>query len=321
MQALLEKVNTLFAQEQFLHQPLQLYQPIDYTLRLGGKRIRPLLLLTANRMFGGSDEAVRHAAIGIEMFHNFTLLHDDLMDRSPLRRGQPTVYRKWGDNTAILSGDTMFALAWQYFLMQPHDRLHEILKCFNQTAIEVCEGQQYDMDFEQSNDTTLDEYMQMIRLKTAVLLAAALKIGALYAHAPEDDTQRLYQFGIHLGLAFQLQDDLLDAYGDTATFGKQTGQDIRDRKKTYLFHCALQLANPTQKEELLNLFADANGDEDTRVERVLQIYNQLGIQPHVENAILQQFSLAKEQLNAIHAPENQKAPLRQLMETLLGRKK
>ena len=321
MQALLEKVNTLFAQEQFLHQPLQLYQPIDYTLRLGGKRIRPLLLLTANRMFGGSDEAVRHAAIGIEMFHNFTLLHDDLMDRSPLRRGQPTVYRKWGDNTAILSGDTMFALAWQYFLMKPHDRLHEILKCFNQTAIEVCEGQQYDMDFEQSNDTTLDEYMQMIRLKTAVLLAAALKIGALYAHAPEDDTQRLYQFGIHLGLAFQLQDDLLDAYGDTATFGKQTGQDIRDRKKTYLFHCALQLANPTQKEELLNLFADANGDEDTRVERVLQIYNQLGIQPHVENAILQQFSLAKEQLNAIHSPENQKAPLRQLMETLLGRKK
>lgn len=321
MQTLLNTVNQIFTTEQFLHEPRPLYEPIDYTLRLGGKRIRPLMLLAANRMFGGSDEAVRHAAIGIEMFHNFTLLHDDLMDRSPLRRGQPTVYRKWGDNTAILSGDTMFALAWQYFLMQPHDRLHDILKCFNQTAIEVCEGQQYDMDFEQRNDTTLDEYMQMIRLKTAVLLAAALKIGALYAHATEEDTEHLYQFGIHLGLAFQLQDDLLDAYGDTATFGKQTGQDIRDRKKTYLLHCALHLANSTQQKELQTLFADANGDEDARMVRVLQIYKELGIQPHVEEAIRQQFALAKERLDAIQVEEIQKAPLLQLMETLLGRKK
>ena len=321
MQTLLNTVNQIFAAEQFVHEPAHLYEPIDYTLRLGGKRIRPLLLLAANRMFGGSDDTVRHAAIGIEVFHNFTLLHDDLMDRSPLRRGQPTVYRKWDENTAILSGDTMFALAWQYFLVQPHNRLREILQCFNQTAIEVCEGQQYDMDFESSDRVTIDDYMMMIRLKTAVLLAGALKIGALYADAPDADIDHLYQFGIHLGLAFQLQDDLLDSYGDTATFGKQTGQDIRDNKKTYLILRALQTADPQQHADLLTLFSSTPADSDAKVERVLAIYDRLGIRQQVETAIHSQFSLAQHHLNAIALPEPLKAPLQQLMDTLFDRKK
>ena len=321
MQALHNTVNQIFAAEQFVHEPAHLYEPINYTLRLGGKRIRPLLLLAANRMFGGSDDTVRHAAIGIEVFHNFTLLHDDLMDRSPLRRGQPTVYRKWDENTAILSGDTMFALAWQYFLVQPHNRLREILQCFNQTAIEVCEGQQYDMDFESSDRVTIDDYMMMIRLKTAVLLAGALKIGALYADAPDADIDHLYQFGIHLGLAFQLQDDLLDSYGDTATFGKQTGQDIRDNKKTYLILRALQTADPQQHADLLTLFSSTPADSDAKVERVLAIYDRLGIRQQVETAIHSQFSLAQHHLNAIALPEPLKAPLQQLMDTLFDRKK
>ena len=201
----LDRVAEIFAEEQFVFEPHELYEPIDYTLRLGGKRIRPTLLLAANGLFGGNEEQVRDAALGIETFHNFTLLHDDLMDRSPLRRGQPTVYTKWGDNAAILSGDTMFALAWRYFLRQPSPRLQEILQCFNETAIEVCEGQQKDMNFENMtlDQVSLADYMDMIRQKSAVLLAGALKIGALYAGAPQSETTKLYDFGIHTGLAFQ----------------------------------------------------------------------------------------------------------------------
>ena len=321
MQNLLSQVNDIFAKESFVHEPKHLYEPIEYTLRLGGKRIRPLLLLAANQMMGGQPDKVRNAAIGIELFHNFTLLHDDLMDKSPLRRGQPTVYTKWDENTAILSGDTMFALAWRYFLIQPSPRLQTILQCFNDTAIEVCEGQQYDMNFETADHVTLDEYMEMIRLKTAVLLAGALKIGALYADAPEADIQHIYQFGIHLGLAFQLQDDLLDAYGDVATFGKQNYQDIRDNKKTYLYLKALQESDPDHHTELRRLFSETPADPSAKVNRVLEIYNQLNIQDDVVHAVGTQFQLARLHLDAIQVPEPQKAPLRQIMETLLNRKK
>ena len=321
MQTLLTTVNEIFAAEQFVHEPVRLYEPIDYTLRLGGKRIRPILLLAANRMFGGSDDTVRNAALGIEIFHNFTLLHDDLMDRSPLRRGQPTVYRKWDENTAILSGDTMFALAWQYFLQQPHHRLQEILQCFNQTAIQVCEGQQYDMDFETSASVTVDDYLKMICLKTAVLLAAALKIGALYADAPAADIDNLYQFGINLGLAFQLQDDLLDAYGDTATFGKQTGQDIRDNKKTYLYHTALQLADSAQQAELRTLFSTTPDNSDAKVARVLEIYNQLNVRSYVEFEIDSRFISAQCNLSSVNVDNSKKDPLFEIMESLSDRKK
>jgi geranylgeranyl diphosphate synthase type II len=215
----------------------------------------------------------------------------------------------------------MFALAWRYFLVQPHHRLQEILQCFNQTAIEVCEGQQYDMNFETADHVTVDDYMMMIRLKTAVLLAGALKIGALYADAPAADIDHLYQFGIHLGLAFQLQDDLLDAYGDTATFGKQTGQDIRDNKKTYLYLQALQHADPAQQAELRSLFSSTPADSDDKVSRVLAIYHQLGIRRQVEDSIQQQFLLAQQHLDAIRVDDSQKTPLRQLMDTLFDRKK
>ncbi len=317
-------VEQLFANEQFLAEPHELYEPIDSTLRLGGKRIRPTLLLAATALFGGKTSDAEGAALGIETFHNFTLLHDDLMDRSPLRRGQPTVYQKWDENTAVLSGDTMFALAWRYFLRQPATRLRDILNCFNETAIEVCEGQQKDMNFERLTleEVTLDDYMDMIRQKTAVLLAGALKIGALYAGAADEEMERLYRFGIHLGLAFQLQDDLLDGYGDTAVFGKKTGQDIRDNKKSYLPLTALKFCTPEQRKELTGIFAAKdNLDEEEKVRRVMDLYEAIGLKSHVEEAIGKEFKTAMQYLDAIHADESLKMPLRELMDTLAGRKK
>lgn len=320
----LDKVAEIFEQETFVAEPHELYEPIDYTLRLGGKRIRPTLLLAANALFGGKEEEVRNAALGIETFHNFTLLHDDLMDRSPLRRGQPTVYCKWDDNTAILSGDTMFALAWRYFLRQPSPRLQQILQCFNETAIEVCEGQQKDMNFETMalDEVSLGDYMDMIRQKTAVLLAGALKVGALYAGAPEKEVEKLWAFGEHMGLAFQLQDDLLDGYGDTAVFGKKTGQDIRDNKKSFLPLKALMLCSGEQREALTKLFAAKdNMDEEEKVRRVLELYNAIGLRAAVEDAIAQEFRTATKHLDDIQADEALKTPLREMLETLNGRKK
>ena len=320
----LDKVGAIFDAEQFIAEPSELYAPIEYTLRLGGKRIRPTMLLMANALFGGDEQQVRNAALGIETFHNFTLLHDDLMDRSPLRRGQPTVYTKWDENTAILSGDTMFALAWRYFLRQSTPKLQEILQCFNETAIEVCEGQQKDMNFERMGlaNVSIDNYMDMIRQKTAVLLAGALKIGALYACAPADEVERLYAFGIHLGLAFQMQDDLLDGYGDTAVFGKKTGQDIRDNKISFLPLTALKNANEEQRKELLALFAAKdNMDEEEKVRRVLALYQAMNLKNAIEKAIADEFETARKELDAIHADEPRKTPLRELMETLNGRKK
>lgn len=318
----LKEVEEIFAKEVFVAEPKELYEPIEYTLRLGGKRIRPTLLLAADALFGGNIDEAKGAALGIETFHNFTLLHDDLMDRSPLRRGQPTVYCKWDENTAILSGDTMYALAWRYFLRQPSPSLHAILQCFNETGIEVCEGQQKDMNFERSSEVSIDDYMDMIRQKTAVLLAGALKIGALYAGAPDTEVEKLYSFGIHLGLAFQLQDDLLDGYGDTAVFGKKTGQDIRDNKKTYLPLRAMQLCNAAQQNELQRLFATKdNMDEEEKVRRVMALYDEVGLKGEVEKAIADEFQKAARTLDDIQADEPLKLPLRELMDTLNGRKK
>ena len=319
----LGQVEEIFSNEQFIAEPRELYEPIDYTLRLGGKRIRPTLLLAANAMFGGKMSVARDAALGIETFHNFTLLHDDLMDRSPLRRGQPTVYTKWGDNTAILSGDTMFALAWRYFLRQPSPRLQEILQCSNETAIEVCEGQQKDMNFENMTlkEVSIDSYIDMIRQKTAVLLAGALKIGALYAGASQDDVRAIYDFGIHLGLAFQIQDDLLDGYGDTAVFGKKTGQDIRDNKKTFLPLTALKLCDESQRTELHGLFSGNDTDEEERVRQVMAIYDAVGLRKHIEEAIDNEFVAATKCLDSINVDDSLKLPLCELMETLKGRKK
>lgn len=320
----LAQVQEIFDNESFTAEPHGLYDPIEYTLRLGGKRIRPTLLLAAGSMFGADIASLRDAALGIETFHNFTLLHDDLMDRSPMRRGQPTVCTKWDENTAVLSGDTMYALAWRYFLRQPSPRLRDILRCFNETAIEVCEGQQKDMDFEHMalDKVSIDAYRDMIRQKTAVLLAGALKIGALYADAPEPDTIRLYQFGIHLGLAFQLQDDLLDAYGDTVVFGKKTGQDIVDNKKTYLPLAAFGLGNEEQKKDIVHLFAAKdNMDGDKKVRLAMQLYNAVKLRETVEQAVDLEFQQARGYLDDIRIDEERKKPLREMMATLNDRKK
>lgn len=320
----IETVNGIFDRENFVSEPHELYEPIDYTLRLGGKRIRPTLLLAANSLFGGDIETVKDAALGIETFHNFTLLHDDLMDRSPLRRGKPTVYTKWDENTAVLSGDTMFALAWRYFLRQPTPQLREILQCFVETAIEVCEGQQKDMNFERRGlaDVSLADYLDMIRQKTAVLLAGALKIGALYADALGEDIDRLYDFGIHLGLAFQMQDDLLDGYGDTAVFGKKTGQDIRDNKISFLPLTALTMCDDTKRSAMTGYFSSKdNMDEEEKVRRVMEIYDSIGLKAEVEKNVDAEFAAAKCSLDMIDAEENLKKPLRELVTALDGRKK
>ena len=313
------KVGQIFADENFGGTPSGLYDPIVYTLAQGGKRIRPVMLLAATDLFGGDIEQARYAAIGIETFHNFTLLHDDLMDRSPVRRGQPTVYRKWNENTAILSGDAMHILAWRYFIRQSHKNLQTILQTFGDTCLQIHEGQQFDMNFESRNDVTIDEYMEMIRLKTAVLLAGALKIGALYADADKGDTEELYNFGIDTGLAFQLRDDLLDAYGDTATFGKQTGTDIKDNKKTFLLLTALEQGNGNQQQRLRELFATTPQDPTAKINEVLDIYNSLDIRHSVEQRIAQLHDNAMRHLDRIQRPDDAKQPLRQLACNLLDR--
>ena len=323
LKSILTQVGDIFATEPFLGQPEGLYQPIAYTMGLGGKRLRPTLLLAASHLFGGDMSRLRNATIAIELFHNFTLLHDDLMDQSPLRRGQPTVYRKWNPNVAILSGDAMCALAWRYMLRYDQNRKDQALECFNETTIGVYEGQQLDMEFEQRNDVIIAEYMTMIRQKTAVLLAGALKIGALSTTAADEEIARLYDFGIHLGLAFQLQDDLLDTYGDTAVLGKQTAQDIADNKKNYLYLRALSEADAAQRDQLLALFATKpQGSEAAeKIERVLAIYNTLGLSAKTNEAIAAEFDEAARCLDAIGVPQPAKLPLMQLTEALFGRKK
>jgi geranylgeranyl diphosphate synthase type II len=313
-------IKHLFDEQQFCFEPTELYEPIDYTLRLGGKRLRPALLLASNQMMGGEMEQAMSAAVGIETFHNFTLLHDDVMDRSPLRRGQPTVWTRWDENTAILSGDTMFALAWRYFLKKPHANLQAILDCFNETAIEVCEGQQYDMNFERRDEVPLDEYMMMIRKKTAVLLAGAMKIGAMYAGADEEDLRHLYDCGINMGLAFQIQDDLLDAYADQNTFGKPIGQDIRDHKKTYMILHALELCNPTERVELKSLYNTDRHDEKS-VNAVLEKYDKLGMKAHAEEEIVRLMKIAENELAEVKASDERKTPIKELISTLIGRQR
>ena len=320
LKEIMEDVRKLFDEEQFLYEPTELYEPIDYTLRLGGKRLRPALLMATNQMMGGDTTKTRGAALGIETFHNFTLLHDDVMDKSPLRRGKPTVWTKWDENTAILSGDTMYALAWRYFLREPHDGLREILDCFNETAIEVCEGQQYDMNFERRNDVTLDEYMMMIRKKTAVLLAGAMKIGAMYAGADRVSLQKIYDCGINMGLAFQIQDDILDAYSDEGTLGKPVGQDIRDHKKTYMILKALELCPEGEREGLQQRYDTPEHDART-VGEILKLYDTLGVRKAAEEKTGHLLTQAYEELDGVDAPNDRKKPLRELLETLSGRKK
>jgi len=255
-------------------EPQNLYAPIQYILGLGGKRLRPILTLMTAEIFGGKAEDAMDAALAVEMFHNFSLVHDDIMDDAPLRRGKVTVHEKWDLNTGILSGDAMLILSYQFFESYPAEIYKELTSLFSKTAIEVCEGQQYDVDFETRDDVTIPEYLKMIEYKTSVLVAAAMKMGALVAKAPQKDADAIYEFGRNLGIAFQLQDDYLDAFGDPESFGKQVGGDIRENKKTFLYLKALEKANKQDKESLLHLYSIKPEDSTAKVEAVKSIFEE-----------------------------------------------
>lgn len=299
--------------------PAELYEPISYILALGGKRLRPALLLMACDLFGGDVEGAVEPALAIEVFHNFTLMHDDIMDNAPLRRGKVTVHEKWNTNIAILSGDAMMVESNKLMMKVDDTVLRQVLDVFNETAIRVCEGQQIDMSFEQQNNVSIDEYLNMIRLKTAVLLGGALKIGAIIGGATVDDAQLLYSFGVNLGIAFQLQDDILDVYGDPDKFGKQVGGDIISNKKTYLLIKARELAKDTQANELNNWLKQQQFDAREKVTAVTSIYNQLHIRQFAEEAMHTFAERAFKALDDINLPEERRQYLRLFADNLLVR--
>ena len=268
-------------QEQFLEflndynterEPKNLYQPIEYILNLGGKRLRPVLTLMTTACFGGEVSRAMDAALAVEVFHNFSLIHDDIMDAAPLRRGQETVHEKWDLNTGILSGDAMLIRAYQLFENYPAETFRELAKLFSKTALEVCEGQQYDIDFETRLEVSIPEYLKMIEYKTAVLVGAAMKMGAIVANAAIEDQNRCYEFGKNLGIAFQLQDDYLDAFGNPETFGKQVGGDILENKKTYLFLKAIENGTTEVRAELIQLFQNSVIQPENKVSKALDLF-------------------------------------------------
>lgn len=281
---LIDYVNAAVAGIKYPEQPAGLYEPIAYTLDCGGKRIRPVLLLASCAALGGDYREAVNQALGIEMFHNFTLLHDDVMDRADMRRGKPTVHRKWNEATAILSGDAMLTMAAQLMARNAGEKAWELLELFHRTAMEVYDGQQYDMDFENRMDVLLDEYMEMIRLKTSVLLGCACELGAIMAGADSQQRKALYDFGINLGLAFQLQDDWLDTFGDPKVFGKKIGGDIVNAKKTYLLITLLNSLEQPQREELLHTLA-SDIDDAVKIETVTTLYNEYGVGQKCREAV------------------------------------
>lgn len=298
-------------------EPYGLYEPIEYTLASGGKRLRPRLVLLAAEMFGGKEEKVLPAALAIEVFHNFTLLHDDVMDKADIRRGRSTVHVRWNDNTAILSGDQMVIEAYTLLSRVPADRLSETLRLFNKMATEICEGQQYDMEFEGREQVSIEEYMQMIRLKTSVLLATALQIGAYVAGANAAQQKALYEYGINIGLAFQIQDDILDVYGDPKTFGKAIGGDICCNKKTYMLLTALQRADDETRAEL-EQWLQTQDKSDEKIQAVTDIYTRTGAREVCETVMQLHTHEALSQLNAL--PQNDATEqLRKLAEKLVMR--
>ncbi len=298
IQELQLRIDDAFSAIRFPSAPADLYDPITYTLGLGGKRLRPLLVLASCQMFGGEIDDAINPAIGIELFHNFTLLHDDIMDEAPLRRGKESVYKKWNSNVAILAGDTMFAIANKYMLRTRPQAISQVVELFNQTAIEVCEGQQYDMDYEKQHNVSITDYMEMIRLKTAVLLAASLKTGAIIAGAGAVDCNHIYDFGINIGLAFQIKDDLLDVYGDQEKFGKVSGGDIIAGKKTYLYLKALESAG-SQSESFRALYASHTIPSQEKVMKVKEIFNHLTIEQHTRQLIDDYYQKALQNLSCI----------------------
>lgn len=304
----------------FTQKPKGLYEPIDYILNLGGKRMRPVGLLMSYAVFKDDFEAALPAAYAIEIFHNFTLVHDDVIDDAPLRRKKATVHEKWNLNTAILSGDVMLVYAYEYLLKTNNkDCLDEVIKTFNKAAIEVCEGQQYDVDFETQANVKIEEYLKMIELKTSVLLAAAMKIGALIAGASLKNAEHLYEFGKNMGIAFQLQDDYLDTFGDPEKFGKKVGGDIAKNKKTFLILKALEVATPAVSNRLLELMNDQTKLEETKIAAVTEVLRELDIPALTRTKKNEYQTLAFDHLNALQIEENRKAPLIELANMLLDR--
>ena len=301
---------------QLPNSPSKLYQPIDYVMGLGGKRMRPILLLMAHQLFDKNIEKAISPALGIEIFHNFTLLHDDIMDNAPIRRGKQTVHEKWNKNVAILSGDVMMIQTYQLMLKVDSDILKDVLDVFSKAATEVCEGQQWDMDFETQENVQLADYMKMIENKTAVLLAASLQIGGITANASKENQNNLYHFGLNMGIAFQLKDDLLDAFGNPDEFGKQIGGDIIANKKTFLYLKALQLANDKQKESLVNYFKTQEQTEQ-KVMGVKTIFTDLDIPKHTKDMMKAYYTKAMKHLEAIDS--DNKAPLIAFSEKLMDR--
>lgn len=300
-------------------EPRNLYEPVNYILNLGGKRLRPVLTLIAAELFGSNYERALPAALAVEVFHNFSLVHDDIMDDAPLRRGQPTVHEKWDVNTGILSGDVMLINSYECLEGYKPDILKELFLLFNKTSVEVCEGQQYDVDFETRNDVTISEYLKMIEYKTSVLIGAALKMGAIVAKASEENQDLIYEFGKNLGIAFQLQDDYLDAFGNAETFGKQVGGDIIENKKTFLYLKAMELAQREDKEKLFQFFEDRPENPGEKIETVTSIFQKSGSDRATKEAIKAFTEKAFVALSKIEAPDEGKVLLRALGEHLMER--
>jgi len=300
-------------------EPKRLYEPIRYTLASGGKRIRPVLVLAACNMYSNSVDKALYPAIAIELFHNFTLIHDDIMDKAPIRRNQPTVFAKWGSDIAILSGDALNILAYQLLAKSDKEILSQVINTFNKIALGVCDGQQYDMDFETAQYITQEEYLNMIELKTSVLLKGALQIGGIVAGAPQSDIIKLGEFGLNLGLAFQLQDDLLDAFGNSSTFGKKIGGDIVANKKTFLTIKAFSLAKGKSLELLSSYFKVEGVDPLQKVQEVLKIYNEVGVKEITEEKINEYFDNALSALDKMSVNGEKKVVLKSIAEKMMNR--
>ena len=317
---LLEKVNQALDHLAYDRQPQGLYAPIKYELSLGGKRLRPVLMLLTYNMYKEDVENIMMQALGLEIYHNFTLLHDDVMDRADVRRGKPCVHKVWNDNTAILSGDTM--IVDSFIRMQQCDPAHlpDVMDVFSRTALEISEGQQYDMEFENRNDVKEEEYLEMIRLKTSVLLACAVKIGALLGDATNEDAALLYDFGERIGMAFQLQDDYLDVYGDFAVFGKRIGGDILCNKKTYLLIKAFEHANEEQRKELESWISRTEYAPQEKIDAVTRLYNEIGVRELCDQKINMFFQLAEQSLQKVSLPWEKKSQLWNYALQLMSRK-
>ncbi|SHF48457.1 geranylgeranyl diphosphate synthase, type II [Bacteroides luti] len=315
----LSLVNQYISELSYTHAPKSLYDPVEYVLSLGGKRIRPVLMLMAYNMYKDNVAEILSPAVGLEIYHNFTLLHDDLMDKAVMRRNKPTVHKVWDDNTAILSGDAMLVLAYRYVSDCSSCNLKNVLDTFTQAALEVCEGQQYDMDFEHRNDVREEEYIEMIRLKTSVLLAAALKMGAQLAGASAEDAQNLYDFGVNIGIAFQLKDDLLDVYGDPKVFGKNIGGDILCNKKTYMLIKALEGADEQQAVALQSWLDKDSYEPKEKIEAVTALYNQIGVKLLCENKMKEYYAKGIESLARVIVSDEKKKELKTVAEHLMYR--